>query len=159
MAQSTWLSRESYDKLSQELEELKTTGRQRITERIEAARQEGDLRENGGYQAAREEQSKMEGRIQQLTHLLENAEVGEGALATDTVKPGLVITATVNGREKRFLLGSREAQDWVDVDVYPESAPLGAAIIGLKVGDTTSYKAPNGKQFAVEVLKIEELGK
>ncbi|WHU62068.1 transcription elongation factor GreA [Trueperella pyogenes] len=155
MAQTTWLSQESFDRLSAELEEMKTTGRAEIAERIEAARSEGDLRENGGYHAAREEQSKMEGRIQELTYLLEHAEVGEAPQATDVVAPGLIITATVNDKEKRFLLGARQAQEWVDVDVYPESAPLGQAILGLKVGDKTSYIAPNGKEFYVEVTAIE----
>ncbi|MDP9831737.1 MULTISPECIES: transcription elongation factor GreA [Trueperella] len=155
MAETTWLSKESFDRLSAELEEMKTTGRAEIAQRIEAARSEGDLRENGGYHAAREEQSKMEGRIQELTYLLEHAQVGEGEQATDTVAPGLIITATVNGKEKRFLLGARQAQDWVDVDVYPESAPLGEAIMGLKVGESTSYIAPNGKEFTVNILSIE----
>ena len=77
MSETTWLSKESFERLSAELEQLKTTGRSEIVERIEAARSEGDLSENGGYHAAREEQSKMEGRIQQLTYLLEHAEVGE----------------------------------------------------------------------------------
>ncbi|NLW13285.1 MAG: transcription elongation factor GreA [Trueperella sp.] len=155
MAESTWLSQESYDRLNGELNQLKTSGRQEIAERIEAARSEGDLKENGGYHAAREEQSKMEGRIQELTYLLDHAEVGEATSSTDEVAPGLIITATVNHNEKVFMLGSREANDWVDVDVYPESAPLGEAIMGKKVGDTTSYTAPNGKEFHVEILKIE----
>ncbi|MFC5370673.1 transcription elongation factor GreA [Arcanobacterium bovis] len=157
MADATWLSQESFDRLSAELERLKTTGRTEIAERIEAARSEGDLRENGGYQAAREEQSKMEGRIQELTYLLENAEVGEAPSSLEAVAPGLVITAKVNDAEKHFLLGSREAAPDLDIDVYPESAPLGSAIMGLKVGDETSYVAPNGKEFTVKVLKIETL--
>ncbi|VEI12995.1 transcription elongation factor GreA [Trueperella bialowiezensis] len=155
MANTTWLSQESYDRLTNELNTLKTTGRQEIAERIEAARSEGDLKENGGYHAAREEQSKMEGRIQELTYLLEHAEVGDAPENTDVVAPGLIITATVNGKEKVFMLGSREANDWVDVDVYPESAPLGEAVMGKKVGENTSYVAPNGKEFAVEIIKIE----
>ncbi|MDY5584976.1 MAG: transcription elongation factor GreA [Arcanobacterium sp.] len=157
MAETTWLSRESFDRLQAELDRLKTVGRAEIAERIEAARSEGDLRENGGYHAAREEQSKMEGRIKELTYLLDHAEVGDTPASIEKVAPGLVITAKVNENEKHFLLGSREAAADVDIDVYPESAPLGAAIMGLGVGDTTSYVAPNGKEFKVEVLKIETL--
>ena len=63
----------------------------------------------------------------------------------------------MNGNKKHFLLGSREAAEDVDIDVYPETAPLGAAILGLKEGDTTSYTAPNGKEFSVTVVKIETL--
>ncbi|KGF05886.1 transcription elongation factor GreA [Arcanobacterium sp. S3PF19] len=155
MSETTWLSKESFERLSAELEQLKTTGRSEIVERIEAARSEGDLSENGGYHAAREEQSKMEGRIQQLTYLLEHAEVGEKPTVADVVAPGLKITAEVNGNEKTFTLGSREAAADMDIAVYPESAPLGSAIMGLKVGDKTSYIAPNGKEFRVEVKSIK----
>ncbi|MCI5826238.1 MAG: transcription elongation factor GreA [Arcanobacterium sp.] len=156
-AETTWLSRESYERLSAELETMKTKTRAEIVERIEAARSEGDLSENGGYHAAREEQAKLEGRIQELTYLLEHAEVGENPTSVETVAPGLVITVEVNGKEKHFLLGSREAATDVDIDVFPETAPMGSAIVGLKVGDETAYTAPNGKEFQVKVLKIETL--
>ncbi|QRV01950.1 transcription elongation factor GreA [Arcanobacterium phocisimile] len=155
MAETTWLSQETFDRLNAELEHLKTTGRTEIATKIEEARSEGDLRENGGYHAAREEQSKMEGRIQELTYLLEHAEVGDSPQEISEVAPGLVITAEVNGKEKKFLLGSREAADFVDIDVYPETAPLGSAIMGKSIGDETSYTAPNGKEFSVKVLGIE----
>ncbi|MEZ7898174.1 MAG: transcription elongation factor GreA, partial [Flaviflexus sp.] len=89
-SQTTWLSQESFDRLSAELRDLETRGREEVAERIEAARSEGDLKENGGYHAAREEQSKMEGRIQELTHLLRTAEVGEGSVDTSRVGPGVV---------------------------------------------------------------------
>ena len=154
---STWLSKESFERLSAELETMKTVERAEIVERIEAARSEGDLSENGGYHAAREEQSKLEGRIQELTYLLEHAEVGENPTSVETVAPGLVITAELNGKERRFLLGSREGAGDVDIDVFPESAPMGAAIMGLKVGDCASYTAPNGKEFTAKVTKIEAL--
>ncbi|MBE6484722.1 MAG: transcription elongation factor GreA [Actinomycetaceae bacterium] len=152
--QGTWLSPESYAKLQAELEQMTTVGRAEIAQKIEAARSEGDLRENGGYQAAREEQSKMEGRIAELTHLLENAHVSEPP-AADKVAAGTVITAKIGGEEERFLLGSREAADMVDIEVYPENAPLGKAIMGLKEGDSTSFAMRNGRQIKVEILKIE----
>lgn len=156
MAETSWLSQASFDRLSAELEKMKTSDRAEIVERIEAARAEGDLSENGGYHAAREEQSKLEGRIQELTYLLEHAEVSDAPVATDVVAPGTVITAKVNDSEKRFLLGSREAAGDTNLSVYPESAPLGQAILGLKVGDKSAYTAPNGKEFQVEVLNIEK---
>lgn len=155
MAETTWLSQETYDRLAAELEELKTTGRTEIAQKIEEARSEGDLRENGGYHAAREEQSKMEGRIQELEYLLEHAEVGDAPTEVDEVAPGLVITAKINSDKRKFLLGSREAAEFVDIEVYPESAPLGSAIMGLKKGESASYTAPNGKEFSVEIVKIE----
>lgn len=150
----TWLSPASYERLSAELREMTTTRRAEIAQKIEAARSEGDLRENGGYQAAREEQSKMEGRIIELTHLLENAHVSEPE-ASDVIVPGTVVTASIAGEEERFLIGSREAADMVKVEVYPENAPLGKAILGLKVGDKTSFKARNGRDIQVEIIKLE----
>ena len=149
-----WLSPESYERLRSELEEMTTTGRAEIARKIEAARSEGDLRENGGYQAAREEQSKMEGRIAELTHLLENATVSEPPTAAE-VAAGTVVTALISGEEERFLLGSREAAGLVGIEVYPENAPLGKAILGLKKGDTTSFATRTGRKISVEILDIE----
>ena len=149
------LTQEAYDKMKQELEYREGQYRDEITERIAAARAEGDLSENGGYQAAREEQSKLEGRILELTHLLESAHVSEPPSA-EVVGPGTVITASIAGLEERFLLGSREAAEDIEgIEVYPEGAPLGQAIMGLKAGDKTSFKAPNGRSIPVEVIKIE----
>lgn len=102
--QGTWLSPASFARLQAQLEEMTTVRRAEIAQKIEAARSEGDLRENGGYQAAREEQSKLEGRILELTHLLESAHVSEPPSA-EVVGPGTVITASIAGLEERFLLG------------------------------------------------------
>lgn len=147
---ATWLTQEAYDRLSAELAELSTTGRTEIAKKIEAARSEGDLKENGGYHAAREEQGKIEARIRQLTVLLRNATVGEAPPDDGVVEPGMVVTAVVAGDEMTFLLGSREAAGGTDIDVYSEKSPLGAAINGHSVGDTTSYTTPSGK--AIEVV-------
>lgn len=76
MTAKTWLTQEAADRLNHELRELETTGRSEVVKKIEAARAEGDLKENGGYHAAREEQGKLEARIRQLKALLENAEIG-----------------------------------------------------------------------------------
>jgi len=151
---TVWLTQESYDKLAAELEQLSGPGRAEIAKRIEAAREEGDLRENGGYHAAKDEQGKIEARIRQLTELLRTATVGVPE-ATDEVVPGSVVTAVLFGEEARFLLGSREIDAGDDLDVYSPSSPLGAAILGLKAGDTTSYSAPSGKEIAVEIVKVE----
>ena len=90
--EETWLSQEAFDRLTKELEHLKGPGRVEIAERIEAARDEGDLKENGGYHAAREEQGKQEARIRQLEHLLAHAQVGAADTDTTVVSPGKVIT-------------------------------------------------------------------
>ena len=151
----TWLTQEAYDRLSAELEELSGPGRTEIAKRIEAAREEGDLRENGGYHAAKEEQGKIEARIRQLTQLLRTAEVGHPTGSTDQVSAGSVVTAAVAGNEMRFLLGSREIAGDSGLDVYSEGSPLGAAIVGAKVGDTVSYTAPNGRAIEVKIVKVE----
>lgn len=151
----TWLTQEAFDRRTAELEQLTGEGRLEIAKKIEAAREEGDLKENGGYHAAKEEQGKIEARIRVLTELLRNAVVGEAPASTGVVEPGTVITATILGDESTFLIGSREIVGDSDLDVYSEGSPLGTAIIGLKVGEETSYTAPNGKQIAVKILKVE----
>ena len=151
----TWLTQEAFDRRSAELEHLSGEGRIEIAKKIEIAREEGDLKENGGYHAAKEEQGKIEARIRVLTELLRHATVGEAPASTGVVEPGTVITATIQGDESTFLIGSREIVGDSDLDVYSEGSPLGTAIIGLKVGDETSYTAPNGKAIAVKILKVE----
>ncbi len=151
----TWLTQEAFDRLKGELDELTGPRRKEIASRIEAAREEGDLKENGGYHAAKDEQGKMEARIRDLEELLKHAVVGEAPEASGVVEIGTVITAEIFGDEERFLLGNRELADGSDLDVYSAESPLGTAILGLKVGDTTSYEAPNGKQIEVKVVAVE----
>ncbi|QIZ99264.1 transcription elongation factor GreA [Leifsonia sp. PS1209] len=154
-SQVSFLTQDAYDRLSAELEELSVNGRNEIAKRIEAAREEGDLKENGGYHAAKDEQGKIEARIVQLTNLLRNATVSEAPESHGVVEPGTVITATIAGDESTFLIGNREIAAGTDLQVYSEGSPLGEAILGLKVGDSTSYTAPNGKQIAVTIVNVE----
>ena len=151
----TFLTQDAYDRLAAELTRLSTTGREEIAKRIESAREEGDLKENGGYHAAKDEQGKQEARIRTLQHLLKNATVSEAPESTGIVEPGTVVTAVVAGGEEIFLLGNREIAVDSELDVYSEASPLGAAILGLKEGEKTSYIAPNGREIAVEVVKVE----
>lgn len=154
----TWLTQEAYDRLAGELEELTGAGRRDIAARIEAAREEGDLKENGGYHAAKDEQGKIEARIRDLEELLKNAVVGEAPQSRGIVEIGTVITAKIWGDEERFLLGNRELADGSDLDVYSAESPLGAAILGLKTGETASYAAPNGKEIDVEIVAVDTYG-
>jgi transcription elongation factor GreA len=154
-SQVTFLTQDAYDRLSAELEELSTNGRNDIAKRIEAAREEGDLKENGGYHAAKDEQGKIEARIVQLTNLLRHATVSEAPVSHGVVEPGTVITAIIAGDESVFLIGNREIAAGTDLTVYSEQSPLGTAIIGLKVGESTTYTAPNGREIAVEIVKVE----
>jgi transcription elongation factor GreA len=155
MSSQTWLTQEAADRLAAELANLETEGRTEVIKKIEAARAEGDLKENGGYHAARDEQGKIEARIRQLKQMLENATIGAPPASADgVVGAGMVVSAIVADDEMRFLLGSREiATD--DLDVYSEKSPLGAAVLGAKIGDKVSYTLPNGKSISVEILGAE----
>ena len=150
----TWLTQEAFDRLAVELEHLLTFGRTDIARRIGEARDEGDLKENGGYHAAKEEQGKIEARIYRLERILESAVVGEPPASHGVVQQGMLITVELNGSETKFLLGSAEIAD-ADTTVYSPSSPIGNAILGKKVGESASYKTPMGKEIVVKVLKVE----
>ncbi|MFN8167497.1 MAG: transcription elongation factor GreA [Candidatus Nanopelagicales bacterium] len=153
----TWLTQEAYDRLQEELADREGPRRQTIVKRIEAAREEGDLKENGGYHAAKEEQGKNEARVKVLRHLLENAKIGAPPAGEGEVAQGQVVTVhLVEFDEKEtFLLGSREEAATASIAVYSPTSPLGAAVLGAKVGDTVEYTTPAGKTFHVEVLATE----
>ncbi|MFI8072835.1 MULTISPECIES: transcription elongation factor GreA [unclassified Streptomyces] len=154
----TWLTQEAYTKLKEELAYLSGPAREEVTAKIAAAREEGDLRENGGYHAAKEEQGKQELRIRQLTQLLEKAKVGEAPVSADgTVAPGMVVTIAFDGDEDdtmTFLLASREYAS-ADVETYSPQSPLGSGVIGHKVGEEAEYELPNGKKASVTILTAE----
>jgi transcription elongation factor GreA len=152
----TWLTQEAADRLSAELAEREGSRRADIVKKIEAARAEGDLKENGGYHAAREEQGKNEARIRQLKHMLEHAHIGTPpAGESGVVGLGMLVTVDIAGDEMKFVLGSREIEVGEDVDIYSEKSPLGAAVLGAKIGETVSYTAPNGKAIKVAILEAQ----
>ncbi|MHB8342052.1 MAG: transcription elongation factor GreA [Mycobacteriales bacterium] len=153
---TTWLTQEAYDRLAGELEELTGPARVEVVKRIEMARDEGDLRENGGYHAAKDEQGKLEARIRQLTELLRTAKVGEAPDTGGKAGPGMVLTVRFAGDEgqERFLIGSREDSGHA-VEVYSAASPLGRAVTGHSAGETVHYQAPNGRTMSVEILGVE----
>lgn len=159
--QAVWLTQEAYDKLRGELDYLVGPGRAAVSAKIAAAREEGDLRENGGYHAAREEQGQQEARIRQLEDMLRRAQVSEPPADTDQVVPGTQVTIAFDGDESdtdTFVLGSRELlglDNSVDTNVYSPQSPLGSAILGKKKGNAVSYLAPNGRSIHVTVVKVE----
>jgi transcription elongation factor GreA len=153
----TWFTQEAFDGLQAELAERQGPLRLEITTRISLARDEGDLKENGGYHAAREEQGKNEARIRVLKHLLENSKVGVPDAADDEVAQGKVVTVRILAldEEMTFLLASREEAATASIDVYSPTSPLGQAVLGRRVGESSSYELANGKTMEVEVLKVE----
>ena len=155
----TWLTQEAYDRLKSELDYLSGEGRTEIAKKIEAAREEGDLRENGGYHAAKEEQGKQESRVLQIQHILDNSRVGDPPRTDGVVGPGMTVTVRFAGDddEVTFLLASRE-ESGSPIDVYSPRSPLGSAIAGKKVGETATYTMPNGRAASVEILEAVPYG-
>jgi transcription elongation factor GreA len=155
-ANATWLSQDAYDRLRSELDEL-IAARPIIAAEINARREEGDLRENGGYHAAREEQGKAEARIRYLQELLRTAKVGD-APSTTAVAPGTVVTIYFDDDEtdtETFLLGSREIAATTTLTVYSPESALGRAILGTTPGQTVTYTAPSGADIKVTVVSFE----
>jgi transcription elongation factor GreA len=155
----TWLTQEAHDRLKAELDHLSGPGRVEIAQKIEAARQEGDLKENGGYHAAKDQQGMQEARIRQLTQILQNSKVGEPPRTEGVVGPGMTVTVRFDGDddEVAFLLASRE-ESGTPIDVYSPRSPLGSAITGKKVGETATYTLPNGRAATVEILEAVPYG-
>ncbi len=155
-AQENWLTQADFDRLTAELEYLTGPGRAEIVDKIETARAEGDLKENGGYHAAKDEQGKMESRIRQLTELLRDAKVGEAPDTGGKIAPGMVVEVRFAGDDEteKFLLGSREGAGG-DLEVYSPQSPLGAAMLGHKAGETVSYETPAGRTMKVDIVGVE----
>jgi transcription elongation factor GreA len=151
----TWLTQEAHDRLKAELGAL-VNGRAAISAEINARREEGDLRENGGYHAAKEEQGKQEARIRQIQELLRTAQVGESPTASGVAGPGMVVTVRFadDDETETFLIGSRE-ETASDLEVYSAASPLGKALDGAKVGETRKYETPTGKTMTVTVESAE----
>ncbi len=142
------LSRAAYERLQAEFDDLTTRGRIEVANKIERAREEGDLKENAGYHAAKDEQGHMEGRIRQLEHLLENAEIVDGSSIYTVLYEG-----DSEDMAERYLIGNMEEQA-DGVDVISPSSPLGSALDGAEAGATITYEAPNGA-LTVTVLRVE----
>jgi transcription elongation factor GreA len=151
----TELSRDAYERLRTELDDLTTRGRVDVAQRIEAARALGDLSENGDYHAAKDDQGKMEARIRQIEALLRNVSIVDagpgsgGAIAT-----GSVVSLRYDGDDdaEKYLIGSiEERRD--DVSVVSPGSPLGQALLGHKAGESVEYEAPSGT-LKVEIVEV-----
>lgn len=156
MSDVTWLTQEAFDKLQAELAEREGPLRKEISEKIGRARDEGDLKENAGYHAAKDEQGHNEARIKQLKSVLGNAQVGAPDAHPDEVAHGRIVTVDFgDGVPHEFMLASREeAATAGDMDVYSPSSPLGQAIEGKRVGESATYTLPNGKEMTVEITAV-----
>lgn len=152
----TWLTQEAYDRLKSELDERSGEMRVDIAKRIELARQEGDLSENAGYHAAREAQGMNEARIRHLTHFLEHAQIGAPDVEDGVAAVGRVVTVEFDdGEQETFLLGSREEAAHSDIEVLSPQSPLGAAVIGKRVGEDVTYQLANGRGITVTIADVK----
>lgn len=158
MAEPTeiWLTQTAFDRLTAELTERGGPRRREIATRIGLAREEGDLRENGGYHAAKEDQGKNEARIRQLQHILDNAKIGTPPeAASGKATQGTVVTVRfADGDTDTFLLASHEEARHATLDVCSPTSPLGSAVLDRSVGDTASYELPSGQALSVEIMEV-----
>ena len=151
----TQLSRSAYDRLQAEHYDLSTRGRIEVAQKIETARLMGDLSENGDYHAAKDEQGHMEGRIRQLEHFLDGAEILEIG-EEGVVAPGTIVTIMYEGDSEAdaetYLVGHMEEKTG-DLDIMSPQSPIGAALLGAAEGGWVEYQAPNGV-LRVQVLTV-----
>ena len=158
--QVVWLTQESHDKLKAELDQL-IAHRPIIAAEINDRREEGDLRENGGYHAARDQQGQEEARIRQLQELLNTAKVGEAPKQSGVALPGSVVKveftyADGSKEEEKFLIATRQ-ESVADgkLEVYSPNSPLGSALLNAKKDEVREYTIPNGTKVKVKLLSAE----
>lgn len=143
------LSQSAHERLQAEFHDLTTRGRIEVADKIERAREEGDLKENAGYHAAKDEQGHMEGRIRQLEYLLDEPEIVMNQVYA------IVYDGDSDDMAERYMIGNMEEE--VDgADVISATSPLGAALEGAAAGETITYDAPNGA-LTVKVLSVESV--
>lgn len=152
----TWLTAAAHNRLTEELEERQGPVREEITKRIALAREEGDLKENGGYHAAREEQGKNEARIAHLIHLLEHARVGTPEVPDGEAHIGRVVTVEfAQDEQETYYIGSSEERGSSEHDVLSPTSPLGSALLGHRIGDEVTYTLPNGRAITVVLVDVQ----
>ena len=150
----SFLTRQGYQKLQEELEYLRTVKRQEVAERLHEAMEGGELIEDAEYEAAKNEQAFVEGRIQELEILLANARVIDETAKEDHVQVGSTVTIQEgeNPEEIYTIVGPAEASPR-DGRISNES-PLGRALIDHHPGDVVRVDAPGGS-FTISILKVE----
>ena len=152
---SATLTRDAFERLRAELDELKTDGRQRVAERLQRAREHGDIRENAEYDAAKNDQGLMEARIRELEGLLKDPDLVEAPASADQAGPGVLVTVRLADDEEETYLFAASKEERLDgVRTVTEDSPLGGALAGRKVGDRVSYEAPGGT-FDCKIVKLE----
>ena len=155
------LTLDAYLRLRAELEELKTEGRSRIAERLKAAREHGDIRENAEYDAAKNEQALMESRLRNLERMLRDPDIVEAPTAVDVVGPGVLVTLRPldedDPEDEMYLLAGSPEERAAGARTVTTTSPLGSALVGARLEQEVTYQAPGGS-FRYVVVGIETVG-
>ncbi|MCS4534981.1 transcription elongation factor GreA [Corynebacterium sp. HS2168-gen11] len=153
-----YITPETKAKLEEELNAL-IAHRPVVAAEINERREEGDLKENAGYDAAREMQDQEEARIKQISEILANSTTERAGIVEGVAYVGSVVHVYYNddkSDKETFLIGTRAAaSDNKDLETYSEQSPLGAAILGAQEGETREYTAPNGNVIKVTLVSAE----
>ena len=157
-SQQQYITPEMKAKLEAELQQL-IDNRPALAAEINERREEGDLKENAGYDAAREQQDQEEARIKQISEILSNSTTERTGIVEGVAHVGSVVHVYYDGDEEdreTFLIGTRAAStDNADLETYSEQSPLGAAVVGASEGETRKYTAPNGREISVTIVSAE----
>src|ERR687891_1495910 len=158
---SATLTRDAFERLSRELDELRGDGRARMANRLQHARELGDIRENAEYDAAKNEQGLMEARIRELQRLLKDPDIAAAVIQTEAAAPGVLVVLRPldedDPDEETYLLAASKEERSPGARTVSVTSPLGKALLGTKPGDQVSYDAPGGT-FWYEVVRLESRG-
>jgi transcription elongation factor GreA len=152
------LTLDAYQRLKSELEELTTTRRAEITEKIKVAREHGDLKENAEYHAAKDEQGMMESRIRKVQHMLRDPDIVEAPTEADAVGPGMLVTVKPldfdDEDDETYLIAEHAEERAPDARTVTTGSPFGSALVGTAIGDEVAYEAPGGT-FRYRIVSLE----
>ncbi len=155
------LTLDAYERLKAELDELTNDGRTRIAERLKAAREHGDIRENAEYDAAKNEQALMESRIRNLQRMLRDPEIVETPSDAELVSAGMLVTLRPiqddEPEDETYLLAESAEERAPNVRTITTTSPLGSAVLGARRDDRIAYEAPGGT-FHYLVVAFEPRG-
>jgi transcription elongation factor GreA len=147
------LTKTGFEKLKQELKELKNKTKEEVLKRLNQARAMGDLSENSAYSAAKEELNLIEGRIAELEEILKNAEIVEGNNNKNIVQVGSSVLVEINGQKEQFeIVGEFEA-DPLNKKLS-HTSPIGKALVGKKIGEWVEVEVPAGK-IRYKIVEIQ----
>jgi transcription elongation factor GreA len=152
------LTLDAYLRIKAELDELTTSGRERVTEKIKAARELGDLSENAEYHAAKDEQGMMESKIRKLQHMVRDPEIVEAPVDAVAVTAGMLVTIRPldedDPDDETYLLAEHAEERASGARTVTTTSPLGSALMGAAEGQEIVYEAPGGS-FRYSVVSFE----